>query len=183
MKSIVSTHRARILLAASGVALLLACGGPQLDRLEGEPASTHPYTVPVTARVHPAVVGMQRFVGAMRQGAVDVAWGQLSEDTRKALQKRAAAAGVDGLEILRRGRMPVGDSMQGAVPFEPLVLFAVREIKTLQVLPPREGTTVVEQPIELTAATGAKRVVVMRFESFGWRIHHPDLKMPDPTAP
>lgn len=167
-------------VAAGALACLAACGGPQLDRLEGDPPSTHRFTTPLAARTHPAVDGCQRFVSAVVANEVDAAWLQLSSETRKALQQRAIAAGARGIDLLRLRRMPVGDSMQGAVPFDPLALFAVPNIQTLQLVPGPADDKAIDQRLRVVGEGERERDVTMRFEGYAWRIHHPSLKSPDP---
>lgn len=157
--------------------LLAACGGPQLDRLASEPDGAEKWTQPVTRRTHPAVDGVQQFIAAMQTSDSEKAWMQLSSDTRKALQQKAAPLGLRGPDLLRMRKMPVGETLASAVPMDFLALFAVRGIKTLRVLPGPD-TTPPEQPVELTGLDGV-RVVTLRFEGYAWRLHQPDLAMPE----
>ena len=158
-------------------AALSACGGPQLDRLSGEPQAADKFTLSATRRTHPAVDGVQRYVAAMELGDHDKAWQQLSSETRKALQAKAAEVGLRGADLLRLGKMPVGATMADAVPMDFLALFAVRGVKTLQVLAISDKSPP-EQRVELGGRDGA-RVVTLRFESYAWRLHQPDLALPE----
>ena len=158
-------------------ALLASCGGTQLDRLANEPEGAEKLTLPVTRRTHPAVDGVQRFIAAMQTDDAEKAWVQLSSDTRKAMQAKAAPLGLRGTDLLRLGKMPVGETMASAVPMDFLALFAVRGVKTLRVLPPPDKTPP-EQPVELTGKNGT-RIVTLRFEGYAWRLHQPDLAMPE----
>lgn len=153
--------------------VLGACGSAQLERLSGEPSAIDPFTQPTARRTHPAVDGCQRFVAAMRGGDTAAAWGQLSVETRKALSARAALAGLRGVDLLAQRLLPQGDG--SAQPFDPLALFAVVEIRTLQLLATPADDSHVAQRLELTGADGAKRQVEMRFEGYAWRIHRPQL--------
>ena len=157
------------------LALLLGCGGPQLDRLVGEPASNDRFTTPVSNRVHPAIDSIQRFVAAMQQNDADRAWLQLSGETRKALQTRADLVGLRGVDLLRLHKLPTATSMTTAASFEPLTFFALPTVQSMQLAqtPPRED--VVEQRVHMTGLGGASRTVVLRFEGYRWRIHRPDL--------
>ncbi len=159
-------------------AATVACAGPQLDRLAGEPATADKYTEPVTRRTHPAIDGVQRFVAAMQQNDAERAWLQLSAETRKVLQQRAIAAGVRGVDVLRLHKMPVGDSMANAVPFEPLAVFAVPAVLTLQLATTPARDDAIEQRVNVAGTGGVNRTVVMRFEGYHWRIHHPQLQLP-----
>lgn len=167
------------LLTACLVATVFAsgCGAIALDRLDGEPASTHHLTRPLTERVHPAVDGCQRFVLAIQTGDAEAAWAQLSSQTRKALHDRAKSANLRGVDLLRLRKLPVGEGEAGTVPFDPLRVFVVPQVKTLQVVATPEDATV-SQRLELTDASGAKRQVTLRFENFAWRLHHPELSVP-----
>jgi len=173
----------RFLLFALGLAMAAACGGPQLDRLEADPAATHRFTRPLAARTHPAVDGAQRFVAAAQRGDVEGQWQQLSNETRRALQQRGQGAGVRGVEVLRSRKLPVSESMAGAIAFDPLVLFAVPGVQTLQLVPGGDpGVKAVEQRISMVGAGGRARVVTMRFEGYFWRLHHPELTLPEPAS-
>lgn len=156
----------------------VACAGPQLDRLAGEPASADKFTLPVARRTHPAIDGVQRFIAAIQQDDAERAWLQLSAETRKILQARAVLAGVRGVDLLRAHKLPVGDSMAGAIPFDPLAMFAVPQVKSLQLATTPQREDVVEQRVNLIADGGATRTILMRFEGYHWRIHQPDLKLP-----
>ena len=169
----------RSFFALALVALLASCGGIQLDRLANEPEGSEKFTLPVEAprRPHPAVDGVKRYIAAMQAGDAEKAWAQLSSDTRKAMQQKAAPLGLRGMDLLRLGKMPVGETMASAVPMDFLALFAVRGVKTLRVLAPPDRTPP-EQPVELTGKDGS-RVVTLRFEGYAWRLHQPDLAMPE----
>lgn len=170
--------------------LLLACVGcstPVLERLSGEPEVVSPLTQPMTKRTHPAVSGCQRFVLAVQQGQFDSAYAQLSDETRMALTARAASMGLRGPDLLRLGKLPVpappvaaGEAAEAAptVALEPLRLFAVPQIQTLQVLATPEADRYVELLVELTDKSGTKRTIAMRFENYDWRLHHPTLAYP-----
>ncbi|MSP91634.1 MAG: hypothetical protein EXR79_07500 [Myxococcales bacterium] len=168
-----------------------ACGGFVLDRLEGEPTTTHPFTESVSQRTHPAIDGVQRFVVAVRRGESEAAYAQLSADTRKALQARAQEAGVRGIDLLIQGKLPVGDSMAGAIAADPLRLFALDDLDALQLVeaPPSAsigpgGAKVAVDPkaitqhVRLVGKSGRERTVEVRFEGYGWRLHHPSLALP-----
>lgn len=165
----------RLPLLLAALAWVAACGGPQLDRLAGEPQSADKFTVAATQRTHPAVDGVRRYVAAMELGEHDKAWQQLSSETRKALQAKASTVGLRGADLLRLGKMPVGATMTDAVPMDYLALFAVRGVKTLQVLAISDKSPP-EQRVELGGKDGA-RVVTLRFESYAWRLHQPDLAL------
>lgn len=167
--------------------LLGGCSAPVLDRLAGEPEVVAPLTQPLTGRTHPAVSGCQRFVLAIQRGQFDTAYAQLSDETRMALTARAAALGLRGADLLRLGKLPVpappaaaGETADAAptVALEPLRLFVVPRVQTLQVLATPESERFVEQLVELTDAGGAKRTVALRFENYDWRLHHPTLAYP-----
>lgn len=172
------------LLLPSLLLLPTACGGFVLDRLEGEPATANPFTEPVTKRTHPAIDGVQRFVVAVQRGESEAAYAQLSADTRKALHERARTAGVRGIDLLIQGKLPVGDSMAGAVAAAPLRLFALEDLDALQVVDtPSEGkivsdAKVTSQRVRLVSKSGRERTVEVRFEGYGWRLHHPSLVLP-----
>ena len=168
-------------------ALLGGCSAPVLDRLSGEPEVVAPLTQPLTRRTHPAVSGCQRFVLAIQRGQFDAAYAQLSDETRMALTARAATLGLRGADLLRLGKLPVpappaatGDAPETAptVALEPLRLFVVPQVQTLQVLATPESERFVEQLVELTDASGAKRTVALLFENYDWRLHHPTLAYP-----
>lgn len=174
------------------------CATPVLDRLSGEPETTAVWTQPITKRTHPAVAGCQRFVLAVQRGAVDDAWSQLSQETRQALSSRAALIGLRGPDLLRLRKLPIppvaeakdpaddlakttpapADVATPTVALDPLRLFVVADVKTLQVLATPESDRYVEQLVELTDVSGSKRTVALRFESYGWRLHHPTLAYP-----
>lgn len=168
-------------------ALLGGCSAPVLDRLSGEPEVVAPLTQPLTRRTHPAVSGCQRFVLAIQRGQFDAAYAQLSDETRMALTARAATLGLRGADLLRLGKLPVPAPPAAAegtaetaptVALEPLRLFVVPQVQTLQVLATPESERFVEQLVELTDASGAKRTVALRFENYDWRLHHPTLAYP-----
>jgi hypothetical protein len=166
-----------IVLTASGTVLDIGCGSIALDRLEGEPASTHAFTSPQGKRTHPAVDGVQRFVRAVQQGEAEAAWEQLSLATRKSLHSRAKQAGMRGIDLLIRKQWPVG--VASSVPFEPLTVFAVPAVVTLQpVGTPDEGADVVQQRVKLGAEGGGERIVTLRFEGHAWRLHQPVIDLP-----
>jgi hypothetical protein len=144
----------------------------------GEPASADKFTLAMTRRTHPAIDGVQRFIAAMQQDDADRAWLQLSAETRKVLQVRAVAAGVRGVDLLRARKLPVDNSMTGAMPFDPVAMFAVAGVKSLQLATTPAREDVVEQRVNLIATSGATQTIVMRFEGYHWRIHKPDLKLP-----
>lgn len=171
-------HLIRQLLLLLVCASTVACAGPQLDRLVGEPTAADKYTEPVTRRTHPAIDGVQRFIAAMQQDDAERAWLQLSAETRNVLQQRAIAAGVRGVDVLRLHRMPVGDSMANAVPFEPLAVFTVPAVLTLQLATTPAREDAIEQRVNISGAGGTNRTVVMRFEGYHWRIHHPKVQLP-----
>lgn len=184
LRPVSATVRAGLWSVAS---LLAACSSPVLDRLAGEPEVVAPLTQPVTNRTHPAVSGCQRFVLAVQRGQHDAAYAQLSDETRMALTTRAASMGLRGVDLLRLGKLPVPappaatDAPAEAPPtvaLEPLRLFAVPQIKTLQVLATPESDRFVEQLVELTDASGTKRTVALRFENYDWRLHNPTLAYP-----
>jgi hypothetical protein len=163
--------------------LLTACGGVALDRLEGEPASTHAFTVPQSTRTHPAVDGVQRFVRAAQQGEDEAAWEQLSLATRTSLHSRAKMAGMRGIDLLIRKLWPVGAAAatnpNESVPFEPLTVFAFPAVATLQLVDtPDEGGDIVQQRVKLRAEGGGERIVTLRFESHAWRLHQPVIDLP-----
>jgi hypothetical protein len=173
-------RRPGLSLALSSVVTLtitVGCGGTQLDRLEGDPPSTHAYTTPATDRVHPAVDGVQRFLAAMKAGNLDAAFRQLSRDTRQALDDRAAKANLTGTDLLRLGKMPVGNSLQGALPFDPIAVFVVPDVETFQVVPTPADAN--EQRLNVTGKGGRARELVLKFEGYGWRIHQPALPFPE----
>lgn len=173
----------RLVLVAA-CALNVACGGAQLDRLVGEPAAADKYTLPVTRRTHPSIDGLQRFLAAMQLGDVDTAWQQLSAETRKALQARATPVGVRGVDLLRMRKLPLGDTMASAVPFDPVAMFALPDVETLQLQATPAKEDIVEQQVKITNKSKTVRTVVMRFEGYRWRVHLPELRMPvNPVSP
>ncbi len=156
-----------------------SCGGAQLEELQGEPASVKAHTVSVSRRTHPAVDGCQRFVAAMRRGDVAAAWGQLSSDTRAALVKRAQLAGLKGQDLLLLKKLPratdKGTALDQAAPFDPVVVFALADLKTLQLVATAADDRVVAQDLEIGDGAGHKRKVAMRFEGYAWTLHDPSL--------
>jgi len=161
--------------------LTVACGGLQLDRLAGEPTAADAFTLPVTRRAHPAIDGVQRFIAAMQQNDAERAWQQLSAETRKVLHQRAVVAGVRGVDVLRLRRIPVDDSMANSVAFDPLSVFTVPGVQTLQLATTPAREDAVEQRVNLSGAGGTNRMVVMRFEGYHWRIQHPQVQLPATT--
>jgi len=170
--------RAALALAVLGVAAT-GCGGAQLEELQGEPASVKPHTVPVSRRTHPAVDGCQRFVAAMRRGDVAAAWGQLSGDTRAALVKRAQLAGLKGQDLLLLKKLPratdKGTALDQAADFDPVAVFALGDLKTLQLVATAPDDRNIAQDLEIGDAAGHKRRVAMRFEGYAWTLHDPSL--------
>ncbi len=160
------------------VLLLSGCGAMEIDHLEGEPASAEPFSQPIIRRTHPAIAGLQRFVAAMQRHEPDLAYAQLSADTRKSLQTRASSAGVRGVDLLRLKKLPVGDSMRGAVPFDPLSMFVINDIATLQLVATSSDGANIEQKVQMTTKDGKSRVVLMRYEPYSWRIHQPAIAFP-----
>jgi hypothetical protein len=159
------------------LAFTVGCGGTQLDRLEGDPPSTFAYTTPASDRVHPAVDGAQRFLAAMKAGNLDDAFRRLSRDTRQTLDDRAAKANLTGTDLLRLGKMPLGTSLEGALPFDPVAVFVVPDVETFQVIPTPGDAN--EQQLNVTGKGGRSRELVMKFEGYGWRIHQPVLPFPE----
>ena len=166
------------MLVVLGVALV-GCGGAQLEELTGEPATVKAYTVPVSRRTHPAVDGCQRFVAAMQRGDVAAAWGQLSGDTRASLVRRAHLAGLKGQDLLLLKRLPratdKGTALDNAVAFEPVTVFAVQDLKTLQLVTTAPDSKSIAQDLEIGDGAGHKRRVAMRFEGYAWTLHDPTL--------
>ncbi len=153
--------------------LATACSPAQIERLSGEPTATDPWTQPTARRTHPAIDGCQRWIAAVRRGDSAEAWGQLSLNTRKALSARAALAGLRGVDLLEQRKLPKEGG--SAVDFAPLALFAVPDVKTLQLVATPANDKVVAQLVELTDKSGSKRTVTMRFEGYAWRLHQPEL--------
>lgn len=165
------------LLGAVVCGLLAGCGTSLLERLDGDPASVDPWTQPTSRRTHPAVDGCQRFMVAVQRGDPSAMWNQLSADTQKALNDRGKPAGLRGIELLQWRKWPNGSSVADGVPFDPLQLFAIADVKTLQLVATPADDRVVAQRVELTDAAARKRTVTMRFEGYAWRIHNPALAM------
>jgi hypothetical protein len=164
-----------ILTLASG-ALFTACAAPELERLDDEPASTEHLTLPQSRRTHPAIDGCQRFLVALREGHYETAFRHLSSDTRKAMTLKAQAVGWQGDDVLRQGKIPISQDVKLAAPFDPVAIFALPSIQTLQLLAtPSSGSSTVEQRIRIKSVDGKARDVTMRFEGLAWRIHNPDL--------
>lgn len=164
-------------LLAGIVAGSAGCSATEVERLEGDPPAVAAFTVPVSRRTHPAVDGCQRFVAAVRAGDSAAAWNQLSGDTQKALNGKGKPAGLRGVELLQWRRWPKGDTMQGGEAFDPLALFAVTQVNTLQLVATPADNHNVAQNLELTDVANRKRTVHMRFEGFAWRIHNPALSL------
>lgn len=161
-----------------GTVVVGGCGAMEIDHLEGEPASAEAFSQPILRRTHPAIAGLQRFVAAMQRNEPELAYAQLSADTRKSLQTRAGTAGIRGVDLLRLKKLPVGDSMRGAVSFDPVAMFVVNDIATLQLVATSSDGANVEQKVQTTSKDGKSRVVLMRYEPYGWRIHQPAIAFP-----
>jgi len=161
-----------------GAVALDGCGAMEIDHLEGEPPSAEPFSQPIIRRTHPAIAGLQRFVAAMQRNQADLAYAQLSADTRKSLQARAGTAGIRGVDLLRLKKLPVGNTMQGAVAFDPVAMFVVNDIATLQLVATSNDGANVEQKVQMTTKDGKSRVVLMRYEPYSWRIHQPTIIFP-----
>jgi len=152
---------------------IAACGGVEVERLDGDPASVERFTAPTIRRTHPAVDGCQRFVAAALAEDPSGMWNQLSKATQQALDARAKAAGLRGIELIQQRSLPKAD---GGAPeaFDPIAVFAVRGLKTLQLVATPDDDKVVAQNLHVVG-DGAARVVTMRFEGHAWRIHNPAL--------
>ena len=172
--------------ATAALSLVCACAGPQLERLDGEPKGAVPMTAARGDRTAAAVDGLQRFVRAMEGGQVESAYLLLSAETRGSLQKRAAAVGRRGFDLLRKPEDHTGPGQRALHVADPIATFAMRAPKTLTAGPPpypahkpADGRTI-EQTVTLVDAAGKKKVVTMRFEGLHWRIH---MSLPGIAAP
>ncbi|MBM4343641.1 MAG: hypothetical protein FJ100_09725 [Deltaproteobacteria bacterium] len=171
--------RARAGSLCALAAVVLGCGATAIERLDGDPESVHPFTLATGRRTHPAVDGCQRFAAAVQQGDVSAMWNQLSFDTQRALNDRARPVGLRGIELLQWKRFPsVVDgkaTLEGGKPFEPMGLFLLPSVQTLQLVPTSAQDRVVAQ--DLVISDGArKRTVTVHYEHYAWRIHNPTLR-------
>lgn len=170
-------------------ALSTACAGPQLERLDGEPKSVWPLTAPRSQRTAPAVDGLQRFIRAMDDGAIEAAYLLLSAETRADLQKRAAVMGKRGFDLLRKPADGMSPGERALHIPDPVAKFAMHGATAMTAGPapypshvPADGRTI-EQTVQLVDAGGQKKVVTMRFEGLHWRVHQPDKGSPAPAGP
>jgi hypothetical protein len=161
---------------------LVACDHVQIERVAGEPASTHALTQERKDSKAPAVDGLRRFIAAMKQGQIEAAYGQLSRGTRAALKTRAAPANKRGLDLLRAKSGEDPAPHQALHIADPIALFAMRNAISMQAgkapleeHKPADGRTL-QQQVRLQDTAGAGKTVVMRFEGLHWRIHNPSLQ-------
>lgn len=165
--------------------LAFGCAAPELERLEDEPPSADRFTLSQMRRTHPAIDGCQRFLVALTDRQYQLAYRQLSADTRKALTLRAQAAGWTGEDVLRMSKIPVRRSTEAeaaagtqpeTAPFDAESTFALPDVQTLQSMATAAtGTSVVEQRLSVKNGKGQSRELIMRFEGLAWRIHNPEL--------
>lgn len=161
--------------------LLVACGGPEIARLRGDPKAAEALTVAPDREVPAAVDGVKRFLKAMDEGAIEVAWVHLSSDTRDALHKLATPVGKRGVDLLRALPAGTGEAEKGLYVADPVATFALRGAVEFNAgkppYPPHrpvDGRTI-EQEVLLRDAQGRAKTVTMRFEGQHWRIHAPKL--------
>lgn len=169
--------RSKVLLTFASVAV--ACGGTDIERLDGDPGSVHEYTLATARRTHPAVDGCQRFAAAVQQGDVSAMWNQLSFGTQRALNDKARAVGLRGIELLQWKRFPTEvagkATLEGGKPFEPMGLFLLPQVETFQLVPTPANDRVVAQNLQLSDGK-KQRMVTVHYEHYAWRIHNPDLR-------
>jgi hypothetical protein len=179
----------RVLATAICAPLVLtACAGPQLQRLDGEPKSTWPFTISVKNSEKPVVAGIKRFIKVAKAGRGDLVYRQLSALTKRALAQRAKAVGKRGADLLQPAPKSAGPGAAKLHIADPLAGFALRGAVSITAGPdpypatkPADGRTI-EQRVTLKTADGRERHVTMRFEGLHWRVHNPTLVVA-PAAP
>ncbi len=169
------------------VALLLtgavACSAPPVERLHGEPKGAEAYTKARPA-APPVADAVTRFISAVRRGAAEEANEGLSRATRMALEARARAVGLRGVDLLRPPGDHVAKTARGLFVTDPVGTFTLNNLKTIRVgerpwpaNKPHDGSTLL-WPVELVDKAGKVRKIELRFEGIGWRIHNPSLVAP-----
>lgn len=179
----------RALALAATLYLASACSGEQVQRLEGEPRTTAPWTEPLYEPLSGPKDGVVRLVRALRDGQAELAWKHLSATTRAALRARADEVGLRGVDLLQPS--PAGKSpAQRAAWQDPLAVFALPGKLAYEVEPHAQEPHIqhdgrrLEATVIVRGAGDRERTVTMRFEGTVWRVHHPALsRFDDASAP
>lgn len=161
----------------------LGCSAPPIERLHGEPKAADRYTTPRPADP-PVADAVNRFIAAVRRGAVEEAYEGLSRATRMALEVRARTVGLSGVDLLRPAGKQASAAARKLFVRDPIAQFTLAKLKTIRVgerpwppNKPHEGRTLL-WAVELVDQTGRSRVITLRFEGILWRIHNPKLSAP-----
>lgn len=183
-----TSHGPRALVALILATAVGACAGPQLERLSGEPESTHAFTKADLGREAPVVAGLKRFLANAGAGRTDLVYRQLSTVTKRALTNRAKPLGLHAAQLLAPPASNAGGGATKLHIADPVAVFALKGAREFVAGPtpyrpekPHDGRTI-EQNVTLKAADGRTRVVALRFEGLQWRVHNPKLQAPPAAA-